>query len=158
MEVVSSYTNWLLVKVVAVTLPSLFSLLEILTVLVFLLVSNSRCFCFCLASLTPGGPQVRPARGAPGIRSDPAGIAAGKGLADAPQDRAESEAAGPQMPRHGFEIVDKRSGKEVYLDGSWAEMFQIQITAWQQSTPSQEEVEDTLEGYAELAQMPVVMH
>jgi len=54
--------------------------------------------------------------------------------------------------------VDKRSGKEVYLDGSWAEMFQIQITAWQQSTPSQEEVEDTLEGYAELAQMPVVMH
>ena len=65
---------------------------------------------------------------------------------------------GPQMPRHGFEIVDKRSGKEVYLDGSWAEMFQIQITAWQKDMPSQEEVEDTLEGYAELAQMPVVMH
>jgi non-lysosomal glucosylceramidase len=33
-----------------------------------------------------------------------------------------------------------------------------QIQAWQQSTPSQEEVEDTLEGYACLAQMPVVMH
>jgi len=64
----------------------------------------------------------------------------------------------PQLARHGFEIVDKRSGKEVYLDGSWAEMFQIQITAWQQNTPSQEEVEDTLEGYASLAQMPVVMH
>ena len=65
---------------------------------------------------------------------------------------------GPQIPRHGFEIVDKRSGKEVYLDGSWAEMFQIQITAWQKDMPSQEEVEDTLEGYATLAQMPVVMH
>ena len=26
----------------------------------------------------------------------------------------------PQLARHGFEIVDKRSGKEVYLDGSWA--------------------------------------
>lgn len=65
---------------------------------------------------------------------------------------------GPQIPRHGFEIVDKRSGKEVYLDGSWAEMFQIQITEWQKNTPSQEEVEDTLEGYASLAQMPVVMH
>jgi hypothetical protein len=64
----------------------------------------------------------------------------------------------PHMPRHGFEIVDKRSGKEVYLDGSWAEMFQMQITAWQQNTPSQEEVEDTLEGYAGLAQMPVVVH
>ena len=64
----------------------------------------------------------------------------------------------PQLVRHGFEIVDKRTGKEVYLDGSWAEMFQMQITAWQQNTPSQEEVEDTLEGYATLAQMPVVMH
>lgn len=74
---------------------------------------------------------------------------------------AEGETApdnAPQMPRHGFEIVDKRSGKEVYLDGSWAEMFQNQITAWQRDTPSQEEVEDTLEGYATLAQMPVVMH
>ncbi|WP_300716645.1 DUF3567 domain-containing protein [Hydrogenophaga sp.] len=79
-------------------------------------------------------------------------------LANAPAEGEDTTAQGPQMPRHGFEIVDKRSGKEVYLDGSWAEMFQIQITAWQQSTPSQEEVEDTLEGYAELAQMPVVMH
>jgi hypothetical protein len=79
-------------------------------------------------------------------------------LANAPAEGEDTSGQGPQMPRHGFEIVDKRSGKEVYLDGSWAEMFQIQITAWQQSTPSQEEVEDTLEGYAELAQMPVVMH
>jgi hypothetical protein len=37
-------------------------------------------------------------------------------------------------------------------------MFQSQINVWQQSMPSQEEVEDTLEGYASLAQMPVVMH
>jgi hypothetical protein len=64
----------------------------------------------------------------------------------------------PQMPRHGFEIVDKRSGKEVYLDGSWAELFQQQIQAWQTHTPTQEEVEDTLEGYATLAQNPVVVH
>ena len=62
------------------------------------------------------------------------------------------------MPRHGFEIVDKRSGKEVYLDGSWAEMFQQHIQAWQQNTPTQEEVEDTLESYATLAQNPVVVH
>jgi Protein of unknown function (DUF3567) len=79
-------------------------------------------------------------------------------LANAQDDGAPDRPQGPQIPRHGFEIVDKRSGKEVYLDGSWAEMFHIQITAWQQNTPSQEEVEDTLEGYASLAQMPVVMH
>lgn len=79
-------------------------------------------------------------------------------LANALQEGETPAHSGPQMPRHGFEIVDKRSGKEVYLDGSWAEMFQLQITAWQNNTPSEEEVEDTLEGYATLAQMPVVMH
>ena len=42
--------------------------------------------------------------------------------------------------------MDKRSGKEVYLDGSWAEMFQQQILAWQRDTPTQEEVEDALTG------------
>ena len=64
----------------------------------------------------------------------------------------------PALARHGFEIVDKRSGKEVYLDGSWAELFQKQIAAWQLNTPTEEEVETTLEGYAELAQNPVLMH
>lgn len=66
--------------------------------------------------------------------------------------------ARPVLQRHGFEIVDKRSGKEVYLDGSWAELFQQQLQAWQQHSPTQEEVEDTLEGYAGLAQQPVVVH
>ena len=69
-----------------------------------------------------------------------------------------SEIKKPTLARHGFEIVDKRSGKEVYLDGSWAELFQQQITAWQVNTPTQEEVEDTLDGYAELAHNPVLMH
>ena len=64
----------------------------------------------------------------------------------------------PTLVRHGFEIVDKRSGKEVYLDGSWAELFQAQLQAWQQHSPTQEEVEDTLESYAGLAQMPVTVH
>jgi len=64
----------------------------------------------------------------------------------------------PQLARHGFEIVDKRSGKEVYLDGSWAEMFQQQILAWQRDTPTQEEVEDALDRYVGLAQNPVVVH
>lgn len=62
------------------------------------------------------------------------------------------------LVRHGFEIVDKRSGKEVYLDGSWAELFQAKLQAWQQQSPTQEEVEDTLEGYAGLAQMPLTIH
>ena len=70
----------------------------------------------------------------------------------------EASPAVPTLLRHGFEIVDKRSGKEVYLDGSWAELFQQRIAEWQRNTPTQEEVEDTLAGYAELAQNPVVVH
>ena len=54
--------------------------------------------------------------------------------------------------------MDKRSGKEVYLDGSWAEMFQLQIIAWQRDAPTQEEVEDALDRYTGLAQNPVVVH
>ncbi len=64
----------------------------------------------------------------------------------------------PRLARHGFEIVDKRCGKEIYLDGSWAELFQQQIVAWQLNTPTQEEVEDTLDRYAALAHQPVVVH
>jgi len=63
-----------------------------------------------------------------------------------------------RLMRHGFEIVDKRSGKEVYLDGSWAELFQLQLLAWQRKTPTHEEVEKTLDGYIGLAQTPVVIH
>ncbi len=85
--------------------------------------------------------------------------------ADADDAEATNAAQNPQYPngipvmaRHGFEIVDKRAGKEVYLDGSWAELFQQHIVAWQVKTPTQEEVEDTLEQYAELAQNPIVVH
>ncbi len=77
----------------------------------------------------------------------------------APDRNADGDAPQPaQLVRHGFEIVDKRSGKEVYLDGSWAEMFQQQILAWQRNTPTQQEVEDALDRYTGLAQNPVVIH
>ena len=62
------------------------------------------------------------------------------------------------LARHGFEIVDKRFGRHVYLDGSWAELFQQQISAWQDNTPTQEEVEDTLEHYAGLAHQTMNLH
>lgn len=70
----------------------------------------------------------------------------------------DGQTPAPALPRHGFEIVDKRSGKEVYLDGSWAELFQQIIQAWQLDSPTEDEVEDTLERYAQLAQNPVLIH
>ena len=63
-----------------------------------------------------------------------------------------------KMLRHGFEIVDKRSGREVYLDGSWAELFQAKLDGWQRKTPSIDEIEKTLEGYAALATQPIMVH
>ena len=64
----------------------------------------------------------------------------------------------PTLTRMGFEIVDRRHGREVYLDGAWAELFAQQIQAWQRQSPSQEEVEDTLDRYAALAHTPVALH
>lgn len=71
---------------------------------------------------------------------------------------ADGHTTAPALPRHGFEIVDKRSGKEVYLDGSWAELFQQIILGWQAESPTQEEVEAILERYAALAQNPILVH
>lgn len=72
--------------------------------------------------------------------------------------RETTDTRQPALARQGFEIVDKRSGKELYLDGSWAALFEARIADWQKSTPTQAEVEETLEGYAVLAQNPVVLH
>ena len=71
---------------------------------------------------------------------------------------ASAEPALPTLLRHGFEIVDKRSGKELYLDGSWAELFQQRLAEWQRNSPTQEEVEDVLAQYTELATLPLYMH
>ncbi len=61
--------------------------------------------------------------------------------------------------RHdGFEIVDKHAGKEVFLDGAWAELFQAEIATWGDEGIGQEEIEATLERYAALAQNPVIPH
>ena len=64
----------------------------------------------------------------------------------------------PVKPRHGYEIVDKRTNREIYLDGTWADVFRRQIDAWQANAPTQEEVEKKLAGYCELAQNPLVLH
>lgn len=79
-------------------------------------------------------------------------------LHDRNEDTPLPEQASPQMPRHAFEIVDKRSGKELFLDGAWAELFQERLSDWQRRTPTREEVEDTLDGYAVLAQNPLIVH
>lgn len=70
---------------------------------------------------------------------------------------AQTQAVG-SLPRHGFEIVDKRAGKEVYLDGAWAELFQQEINSWESGGSTQDDIETALERYAQLAQFPVLSH
>lgn len=62
------------------------------------------------------------------------------------------------LARHGFEIVDKHSGKQLYLDGQWSELFQRRIAEWRANIPTQQEVEDTLATFAGLAQTPLALH
>lgn len=61
-------------------------------------------------------------------------------------------------PRHCFEIVDKREGKELLLDGEWANLFHDQCRTWNKVLPAQAEVEALLEAYCILAQLPMVVH
>lgn len=62
------------------------------------------------------------------------------------------------VERKIFEIVDKRSNKEVLLQGDWADSFQRVIDGWHKVTPHQEEVEEVLDQFCELAQIPMVVH
>ena len=78
-----------------------------------------------------------------------------------PQRGGVAFIAGMPLPDEldqGFEIVDKRTGKEVFLNGPWAQAFRQQIAAWKRTIPTQEQVEEMLDGYAGLAQHPVVVH
>ncbi len=62
------------------------------------------------------------------------------------------------LPRHGFEIVDKTTNREMYLDGPMAHVFQAYINSWQDETPTQEEVEDVLDKFAFFAHTPLISH
>ncbi len=64
----------------------------------------------------------------------------------------------PRLKREGFEIVDKRSGRELYLEGAMAEVFSQQILAWRDKVPTEEEVDETLDGYAQLGQITNRVH
>lgn len=50
----------------------------------------------------------------------------------------------------GFEILDKRSGKEVFLNGPWAQVFQQHVALWKYSMPSPDEVDGTRDSYTTL--------
>lgn len=62
------------------------------------------------------------------------------------------------IPEHVFEIVDKQQEREVCLFGPWAAVFAAQTKEWQEELPEPETVERVLDGYAQLAQLPLKLH
>jgi hypothetical protein len=58
----------------------------------------------------------------------------------------------------GYEIVDKFARKEIFLEGAVAEGFKRGVSALAERGPSEEEFDDFIAGYTQLAQQPVVLH
>jgi hypothetical protein len=75
------------------------------------------------------------------------------------QFEVEAETAPIATPaRGGYEIVDKHARREIFLQGSLAEHFKQGVENLIRSSPSEEEIDDYLEGFTVLAQQPVVLH
>ena len=77
----------------------------------------------------------------------------------APQpDGAAPQADAPALTRGGYEIVDKLSRKEIYLEGALAETFQKGVQALVDKGPTEEALDDYIGRFTALAQQPVVLH
>lgn len=66
----------------------------------------------------------------------------------------------PEVLDHssGFEIVDKASRREIFIEGSLAQRFRIDVDELIASEPSLEEVDEFLAGFQGIMQQPVILH
>ena len=67
-------------------------------------------------------------------------------------------AASSEPKRGGYEIVDKFAGKETFISGSLAASFRAGVDALIESSPSEEEIDDYLEGFTALMHQRLVLH
>ena len=65
---------------------------------------------------------------------------------------------GLQLNRGGYEIVDKLSCTEIFIEGALAQQFQEGVDALGEGQPSEEDYDDFIERYANLGQTSVAMH
>ena len=74
---------------------------------------------------------------------------------------AGAGASAGEVPRRqgGFEIVDKFSRKEIFIQGAVAESFQLGVQALvADGEPDVEALDDFIAGFTQLAQQPVLLH
>lgn len=60
--------------------------------------------------------------------------------------------------RGGYEIVDKFGRKEIFLEGVMAASFKDSVDKLIESQPTQEEIDDYLDGFSALMQQPLIAH
>lgn len=72
-------------------------------------------------------------------------------------DVPDTSGAAP-LNRGGYEIVDKFARKEIFLQGALAERFKQGVQELIESSPSEEEMDAYIEGFAELSSQPLVLH
>jgi hypothetical protein len=75
---------------------------------------------------------------------------------DAVETKIRQEAAPAFLG--GYEIVDKFSRKEIFIDGALAVRFREQVQQLIDNEPTMEEIDDFLAGFSSLMQQPVVLH
>ena len=70
----------------------------------------------------------------------------------------QSDAA--DLTRGGYEIVDKFSRREIFIEGAVAERFKqgVQALVDAEGGASQDDLDDFIGSYTQLAQHPVVLH
>ncbi len=79
-------------------------------------------------------------------------------VAEAASSASRSPGGDPPVRRGGYEIVDKQSRREIFIEGALAEYFKAGVEALIQQSPSAEEIDDYLSAYTILAQQPVLLH
>ncbi|MCE2918296.1 MAG: DUF3567 domain-containing protein [Rubrivivax sp.] len=72
---------------------------------------------------------------------------------------ATADPGAASLQRTGYEIVDKAGQREIYVEGLLAESFAegVKLIA-ERPSPSVEDFDDFISGYAQLAQQPLALH
>lgn len=64
----------------------------------------------------------------------------------------------PDLRRDGFEIVDKVSRREIFIEGAVAERFRLGVQALAADNPGPEVYDDFIAGFADMALQPLILH
>lgn len=70
----------------------------------------------------------------------------------------EQAGADAESARGGYEIVDKFAKKGIFIDGALARRFREGVEALAEQGPSEEDLDEFIAGYTELAQQPLTLH